>query len=68
MAASELEERFKEELVRTGLYAEGSKQETRIGGKLTEFSFTYQGRGTEGTLSVLDCDPSSWVVVSQTLE
>lgn len=67
VAAEALRKRFEDALAQAGLTSDGGLSETRIGGKLTEFAFSYGGRGVRGSAAVIRCSGSSRVVVSQTI-
>ena len=67
VAAEALRKRFEDALAQADLKSDGGLSETRIGGKLTEFAFSYGGRGVRGSAAVIRCSGSSRVVVSQTI-
>ena len=67
VAAEALRQRFEDALAQAELTPESGLSETRTGGKLTEFSLSYGGRGIRGSAAVIRCSGSSRVVVSQTI-
>lgn len=67
VGAEALRRGFEDAVAQAGLTPDGGLSETRTGGKLIEFAFSYGGRGIRGSAAVIRCSGSSRVVVSQTI-